>query len=306
MIHVGSCSWTEKSLIKSREFYPQGVSTAEARLRYYAGMFDVVEVDSSYYAIPAERTILQWVERTPHDFIFHIKAYTLLTGHSAELGSVPPGVRDLLPAEVLRRNRITVKEIEPLEEAFRLFRNAFRPLAEAGKMGIVVFQYPPFFGYSFQSLDYILLCRELMKDFHIGVEFRHGSWLAPGRVESVFSFLREHGIGYIAADEPQYNNLSTVPFVHGATTDIAYFRLHGRNRENWFERGGETSLRYDYFYSDKELKEFLTPVFTEAKRTRETYVMFNNCHLGNSMKNALRLREMLNAERAKDTACDAR
>jgi uncharacterized protein YecE (DUF72 family) len=304
MIHIGSCSWTEKSLIKSREFYPKGVSTAEQRLRYYASNFDVVEVDSSYYAIPAEKTVVQWAERTPRDFIFHIKAYALLTGHSADLRAIPPEVRDMLPAESLKKDRVALKEKGPLEAAFRLFREALRPLAETGKAGIVVFQYPPFFAYRTQNLDYILLCRELMKGFGIGVEFRHGSWLTPGTGGSVFSFLRENGITYIAADEPQYGNLSTAPFVPEVTTEIAYFRLHGRNRENWFKRGGETSLRYDYLYSDEELREFITPVGEAAKKAKETYVMFNNCHLGYSMKNALRLREMMKAgrERVKNTA----
>lgn len=296
MIHIGSCSWTEKSLIKSREFYPKGVSTAEERLRYYAGRFDTVEVDSSYYAIPLEKTVLQWSERTPRDFVFHIKAYALLTGHSADLRAIPPEVRDLLPVESLKKDRITLKERGPLEAAFRLFRHALRPLAETGKAGIVVFQYPPFFVYRSQNIDYILLCRELMQGFRIGVEFRHGSWLSPDRTSSVFSFLGEHGITYIAADEPQYGNLSTAPFVSEVTSDIAYFRLHGRNRENWFRKGGETSLRYDYLYSDEELKEFIAPVTGAAKKAKETYVMFNNCHLGYSMKNALRMREMMKAE----------
>ncbi len=304
MIHIGSCSWTEKSLIKSRDFYPKGVNTAEARLRYYAGTFDVVEVDSSYYAIPSEKTVRQWSERTPDGFVFHIKAYALLTGHSTDLRSIPPEVRDLLPAEVMKKDRITLKEREPLEATFRIFRETFSPLREAGKAGVVVFQYPPFFVYGRQNLDYLLLCREFMGKLRVAVEFRHGSWLAPEHAGSVFSFLRENGLTYITADEPQYGNLSTVPFVPEVTTDLAYFRFHGRNRESWFRRGGETSLRYDYLYSDGELEQFVSPVLKAAKEARETYVMFNNCHLGYSMKNALRLREILKAraEEVKNTA----
>ena len=304
MIHIGSCSWTEKSLIKSREFYPKGVSTAEERLRYYSGKFDVVEVDSSYYAIPTEKIVFQWAERTPRDFVFHVKAYAPLTGHSTDLKAIPQEVRDLLSTESLKKDRITPKERGALEAAFRLFRYALRPLEETGKAGIAVFQYPPFFVYGPQNFDYILLCRELMQGFRIGVEFRHGSWLSPDRARSVFSFLREHGITYIAADEPQYDSLSTAPFVPEVTSDIAYFRLHGRNRENWFRRGGEVSLRYDYQYTDGELEEFIAPVIGAAKRAKETYVMFNNCHLGYSMKNALRLKEMIKAEgeRVENTA----
>ncbi len=293
MIRFGSCSWTEKSLIKSREFYPKGVNTAEERLRYYASKFDVVEVDSSYYAIPAEKTVRQWADRTPEDFVFHVKAYALLTGHSSELAAVPSEVREMLPQEELKKNRITLKGKEPLRATFRLFREAFGPLKEANRMGITVFQYPPYFTHGTRNLDYILFCREMMGDFPIGVEFRHGSWLTAEKRKSVFSFLRENRIAYITADEPQYGNLSTVPFIPEVTTDIAYLRLHGRNKENWFGKGVETTMRYDYLYSDDELREFIRPVLEMAKKARKTYVMFNNCHLGYSMKNAIRLREMM-------------
>ncbi len=293
MIHFGSCSWTEKTLIKSGEFYPKGASTAEKRLRYYAGVFDVVEVDSSYYAIPAEKTVLNWAERTPSDFIFHIKAYALLTGHGADLRSVPPDIRDMVSSDSLKKNRIILKEKEPLREVFRLFREALRPLVQANKIGITVFQFPPCFTYKSQSLEYILFCRDMMGDFRIGVEFRHGSWLLAEKRTEVFSFLRENGITYIAADEPKYNNLSTVPFVPEVTTDIAYFRLHGRNKENWFRKDAETSLRYDYLYSEEELAEFIPPIIESSAKAKETYVMLNNCHAGHSMKNSLRLREMM-------------
>jgi uncharacterized protein YecE (DUF72 family) len=302
MIYYGSCSWTEKSLIKSREFYPRGVTTAEQRLRYYSGVFDVVEVDSSYYAIPSAETVSHWVERTPPCFLFHIKAYALLTGHGADLRTVPPEVRDMLTADSLKKDRITLTDKKPLQTAFRLFKEVLNPLVATHKAGVVVFQYPPYFVYKPQNLEYILFCRDMMEDLRIGVEFRHGSWLTHERRGRVFSFLREQGITYITADEPQYGNPSTVPFIPQVTTDIAYFRLHGRNRENWFKKGIETTLRYDYLYSDEELKGFV-PALTEADNVAaKTFVMFNNCHLGYSMKNALRLREMMKGE--KDPGCE--
>lgn len=293
MVRIGSCSWTEKTLIQSREFYPKGVNTAEARLRYYAGKFDVVEVDSSYYAIPSEMTVSLWAERTPPEFLFHIKAYAPLTGHSTDLRSIPSGVRDMLSTESLKGSHVTLKDRGTLKETFRLFSDALKPLTEARKAGIVVFQYPPYFVHKPQNLDYILFCREMMKDFSIGVELRHGSWLTTDRRETVFSFLKNHAITYIAADEPQYGNLSTVPFIPRTTADIAYFRLHGRNKTNWFKKDIETTLRYDYLYSDEELKGFVPSIMEADKRAKETFVMFNNCHLGFAMKNALRLRDIM-------------
>jgi uncharacterized protein YecE (DUF72 family) len=292
MVHCGLCSWAEKALIQSGEFYPKGVNTAEGRLRYYAEAFDVVEVDASFYAIPAEETVVRWSERTPADFVFHAKAYALLTGHGAELGSIPPEVRDLLTVEDLGKGRVVVKEREPLEAAFRLFREAFMPLKAAGKMGITVFQYPSQFVCRPGNFDYILFCREAMGDFPIGVEFRNGSWLASEKRESVFSFLRDHSITYIVADEPQYGSFATVPFVPEVTSQVAYFRLHGRNREHWLKKGVGTSQRYKYSYSDEELKEFVAPVLEASDKARETFVMFNN-HGSPAIQNAAQLRRML-------------
>lgn len=92
---------------------------------------------------------------------------------------------------------------------------------------------------------------------------------------------------------PQYDNLETVPFIPNATTDIAYFRFHGRNKENWLKKGIETSLRYAYLYSDDGLREFILPIKNVDKRAKVTYAMFNNCHGGFTIKDALRLKEML-------------
>jgi uncharacterized protein YecE (DUF72 family) len=293
MIRVGTCSWTEKSLIQGKEFYPKGVNTAEERLRYYSEKFDVVEVDSGFYAIPSEKTVSLWAERTPPGFIFHMKAFALLTGHSADLKAVPPEVRDLLPIESLARNRVTVKEKKPLEAAFRLFKAACEPLRQAEKMGIVVFQYPPFAIHNKQNLDYILFCREMMEGFDVGIEFRHGSWLTSDTRNSVFRFLRDNQLTYIAADEPQYGTLATVPFVPEVTTDIAYFRFHGRNKETWLKKGLETSLRYNYLYSDEELGEFIPPLSSADEKAKVTYAMFNNCHGASAARNASRLKQLV-------------
>jgi uncharacterized protein YecE (DUF72 family) len=293
MIQIGTCSWTEKTLLQSREFYPRRVNTTEQRLRYYASVFDVVEVDSSYYAIPSQRTVQLWAERTPPDFIFHIKAYAPLTGHSTDLRSLPSEVRDMLPSAALREDRIFLKDRKALEATFEIFKETFRPLKDANKMGAVVFQYPPYFVCKQQNRDYILFCKDRMNGFTMAVEFRHGSWLTAETRESSFSFLRENGLSYITADEPQFGNLSTIPFIPEATTDMAYFRLHGRNRKTWLEKGIETSLRYDYLYSDEELKDFIPLIVTTAQKTKKTFVMFNNCHLGFAMRNGLRLKEMM-------------
>ncbi len=288
-IHVGTCSWTEKSLIESGEFYPRGVTSAEERLRFYASHFDTVEVDSTYYAIPATRTTGLWSERTPGNFLFHVKAYGALTGHGTNPRTLPKLLRELLPADEKEKPNIHIKEPELLKTVADAFTASLEPLRSAGKLGLLIFQYPPWFWYKAADLDYILKCRELVGALPIAVEFRHGSWLNEQHRELVFRFLRDNGITYITADEPQYGTPATVPFLPEVTTDIAYFRLHGRNRESWLKKGVETSERYDYLYSARELKDFADTAKRVSSKARTVFVMFNNCRAGHAMSNALEL-----------------
>ncbi len=293
MIRVGTCSWTEKSLIKSGEFYPKRIRTAEERLRYYAGSFSTVEVDSTYYAIPGTAASSLWAERTPQDFVFHIKAYGALTGHGVDPRTLPPDILGSLTTAERDGKYVHVKDAAMLESIAGRFRDSLSPLISAGKLGVIVFQFPPWFQYSPANMDRLLDCRRLMQGLDMAVEFRHGSWLLPERAEPLLRFLAENGLTYVSADEPQYGNLATVPFMPAVTTDIAYFRFHGRNRENWLRRGIETSLRYDYLYSDAELEGFAPPVIKSAETARTVFTMFNNCNGASAVKNAISFRELL-------------
>lgn len=298
MIRVGTCSWAEKTLIKSGEFYPREAKTAEARLRFYARHFDVVEVDSTYYAIPVMQTVGLWAERTPQDFVFHIKAFAGLTGHGVDPRTLPPNVRDAFREEEREGKKVYVKERSLLEEIAERFRENLKPLTAHKKLGILVFQYPPWFTYSSRNLGFIIVCKELMKDLPIAVEFRHGSWLAPEKREKVFSFLKEQGLIYVAADEPQFGDLRTVPYLSEVTDRIAYLRFHGRNAQNWFRKGIETADRYAYEYSDEELKGFIPSIRRLERKAEATHVMFNNCYMASAVKNAMRMKALLNEKDA--------
>ncbi|MEJ2695640.1 MAG: DUF72 domain-containing protein [Candidatus Sulfobium sp.] len=298
MIRVGTCSWTEKTLIKSGEFYPGGMRSAEDRLRYYAENFSTVEVDSTYYAIPNTTTSSLWAERTPENFIFHIKAYGALTGHGVDPRTLPPDIAGSLPAVVKDKKYVYIKKPALLESIAGRFRDALLPLLKTGKLGIIVFQFPPWFQYSPARMEGMAELRGLMNGLDIAVEFRHGSWLLPERVEPLLRFLSDHGITYVAADEPRYGSLATVPFIPAVTTQTAYFRFHGRNRENWLRRGVETSLRYDYRYSDDELEEFVPPVMKSAATATSVFTMFNNCHGASAVKNAISFKELLKRKKA--------
>lgn len=294
MIHVGTCSWTEKTLIQSGEFYPRNVTSAEGRLRYYASHFDTVEVDSVYYAIPDQKTVWLWDLRTPSEFTFHIKTYGALTGHAIDPKTLP---RDLQihSAGSPGKRGVYVKDEVLLGLVAARLRDSLEPLYRSGKMGLMVFQYPPWFTYGSRNMDYILRCKKWMNGLSLAVEFRHGSWLVPRRQREIFRFLEENRIAYVSADEPQYGNLSTIPFIPAVTANTAYFRLHGRNAENWLKKGVETSLRYAYSYSDEELEEFVPCIEEAATRSEKTYVMLNNCHTGFAVQNAARIKELLKA-----------
>ncbi len=293
MILTGTCSWTEKTLLQSGEFYPGDVKTAKDRLQYYARNFNTVEVDSSYYVIPDINTVSLWAGRTPENFLFHIKAYGALTGHGVNPGSLPRDMLRLLSEEDRYKRYIFIRNKDIIKSLFTRFTDVLNPLVKAGKLGILIFQYPPWFRYSLSGLDYILTCKKFLKGLPLAVEFRHGSWLTPERAGSVFDFLKEHKITYITADEPQYGNLSTIPFLPQVTSDISYFRFHGRNKNNWLKKGIETSLRYDYFYTDNELKEFIKHLISSDRLAKKTFAMFNNCHGGFAIKDALRLNELI-------------
>jgi uncharacterized protein YecE (DUF72 family) len=292
-IRFGTCSWAEKSLLASGEFYPPGTGTAEKRLRHYARFFNTVEVDSTYYAIPLQSTAERWAERTPDDFVFHIKVYGALTGHGVNPRTLPKEVAAELPDADLEKTVLYLREPSFMGELFRRQAEALGPLKEAGKLGLMVFQFPPWFRYSGANLRHILGCRERMEPLPVGVEFRHGSWLGAEHREETFRFLEGNGLTYVVADEPQFSTRATVPFVPHVTSGTAYFRFHGRNTQNWFRKGIETSLRYDYLYCEEELRGFLPALRDARDRAKDTHVMFNNCHGSSAVRNALRMRELV-------------
>jgi uncharacterized protein YecE (DUF72 family) len=293
MIRIGTCSWTEKSLLKSGEFYPREVKTAEGRLRYYASNFPTVEVDSTYYALPDRKNTSLWAVRTPDHFIFHIKAYGALTGHGVDPRTLPNEVRSMLTASDTGRGHVYIKDPSLIHLIAERFKDGLIPLLSANKLGLLVLQFPPWFRHEKRNFDFMLKCRDIMAGFALAAEFRHGSWLTPRNLDSTLNFLRDHRFTFIVADEPQYRTLATVPFCPQLTSETAYFRFHGRNTKNWLRKGIETSLRYAYDYSDAEFNDFIPSIQDIAAHADVTYAMFNNCHGGFAMKNALRLKTLL-------------
>src|SRR6195256_1319056 len=143
-VRVGTASWTDPTMTAAGVFYPSEANPAEERLRYYASQFPIVEVDASYYAIPAAETARLWVERTPPGFLFDIKAHALMTGQPSEVKRLPKAIRESLPEELAAKPRVYGKALpaELYDEVWNPFGHAIEPLKEAGKLGAVFLQFP--------------------------------------------------------------------------------------------------------------------------------------------------------------------
>src|SRR5438034_9073847 len=210
---IGISSWTEPTLIKEGNFYPKGVSSAEERLKFYASQFPIVEVDSTYYFPPPERNSVLWIERTPKDFTFNIKAYALLTNHPTKVESLYKDVREALPEEVASKKNVYREHLpEKLaDEVWERFREALMPLHSAGKLGSILFQFPQWFVIGRKNKDYIVECAERLPDYRIAVEVRHKSWMERGNDEETLAFLSDHDIPYVCVDMPQGFDSSLPP-----------------------------------------------------------------------------------------------
>ena len=291
---IGTCSWTDPTLIRSGHFYPPSAKSAEDRLRFYAGEFGIVEVDSTYYAMPAEQTARLWVERTPKDFVFDIKAFRLLTDHPTPAKSLPKDLRDALPSPVAEKTNLYQRDLpaEVVTEVWDRFESALLPLDSAMKLGVVLFQFPPWFYPGARQREYILSCKDKLPQYRLAIEFRQHLWLKDSNREQTIDFLRRNNLSFVCVDEPQ-GFKSSVPPVSEATSDQGLIRFHGRNSEMWEKRGAGVAERFNYLYNDGELREWVPKVRNLADRTRQLHVLFNNCHEDKAVTNARQIRLML-------------
>jgi uncharacterized protein YecE (DUF72 family) len=201
-ILVGTTSWTEKTLVESGRFYPTDVHTAEARLRFYASRFPVVELDSSYYGLPSTRNASLWAERTPDGFVFDVKAFRLFTQHQTPPDALPKDIREGLAPTAKKNLYYKDMPAEVLDELWERFRSALDPLRYSDKLGVVLFQFAPWFVFRPSSLDLIVACAEHLPRDRIAVELRNKSWFAEKHLAETIAFEREHGLIHVVVDEP--------------------------------------------------------------------------------------------------------
>jgi uncharacterized protein YecE (DUF72 family) len=297
-VRVGISSWTDAALIEEGSFYPRKSMTADARLRFYASVFDTVEINSSFYAIPDPRYARAWVERTPPGFVFNIKAYSLMTGHHPRAATLPAELQRALPdtARRTQRGEIHASAFAPeaLEQCFRLYRAAIAPLADGGKLGYVLFQFAPWVRFDEARLAFVASLPERLPGLAVAVEFRDATWF-PEHAQETLGVLRAARIAHVVVDAPFTPN--AVPRVAAATAPVAVFRLHGRNAGGWLRqlRGEEPSVRekYDYLYTEDELRDLLPEVAAIADETERVFIAFNNNNRAYPVVNALMMRRLL-------------
>ena len=271
-VRIGTCSWADEALTK--HWYPKGVSSAEDRLRYYAERFSTVELDSTYYRLPEESMAARWAERTPDEFVMHVKAFGAMTRHPVKVEQLPTDLREAAPVD--SRGRLERPSREFRAEVFARFHRALEPLRATGKLGGILLQFPSFVVFKDYSLDYLRWAVEQLQGDRALVEFRHRSWLDEENRAQTLAFLEELGAAHVIVDAPKTEAKNLVPTVVAVTSPVAYVRMHGRNAKTWNVRGGSASDRFDYLYAEDELREWVDPLREVSEQAQEAYVLFNN------------------------------
>ncbi len=253
-ILVGTCAWTDHD-----GFYPQGMPAAD-RLGFYAAHFPLVEVDATFYGLPREATVENWIRRTPEGFVMDVKAERRMTGHDRALDA---------------QARIA---------ACQEFAQRMRPLQASGRMGAVLLQFPPWMVRSAQAIAELRQLRDALGEYAVSVEMRHRSWFQDGGAE-ILDALREMGAAHVVADEPQAGS-GSVPLVPAVTGSISVLRLHGRNAKAWNVRGESSRERFDYLYGTEEILLLAQTARTLAQTAEEVHVLFNNNARNYALQNA--------------------
>ncbi len=289
-IKVGTAGWTDPTLIASG-WYPPEARSPEQRLRFYARQFPLVEVDATYYAMPAEQTAKAWTERTPEAFTFNIKAFSLFTQHPTPVKALPVDLREA--AGKAGKDRVYLKDVDPAvaDQAWDRFLAALEPLRTAGKLGAILLQFPPWFPISRANKDYILACAQRAAPRRVCVEFRNHTWMTQDNQEETLRFLASHQLPYVCVDMPQ-GYPSSIPPVLAATSDLAVVRLHGHS-DKWDSK--DIHERFGYRYGPAELRDWSRRVTRLAADADVTDVVFNNCYSDYAHVNAQQLSALLSA-----------
>ncbi len=269
MIYIGVTGWGDHSSLYTTP------DSQRDKLPAYSSYFPTVEVDSSFYAIPAKRNVEKWVSDTPKSFQFIVKAYQGMTGH--ERGNIP---------------------FQDKEDMFQAFKDSLEPYIESKKLAMVLFQFPPWFNCTKENVDYLRWCKAKMDDIPCALEFRHQSWFYPQYKEKTLEFMKSENWIHSICDEPQAGEGSVPTILEPTSEDKVLVRFHGRNVHGWQKKNAENwrEVRYLYRYNHQELSEWAIQLQKLEKICKNVYVVFNNNSGGDAADNAKQLIELLNIQ----------
>jgi len=293
-IYIGSSSWVERSLVACGRFYPPEVKDSDSRLAFYARSFNLAEIDSTYYALPSRRNTERWAAAVPEGFRFNVKAFALFTQHPTNLSSIPKSFHEALPPEARKKSRLYYKDVpaEVSEELWRIFRRALQPFRDAGSLGAVLIDFPPWYVPKDENREYIAEARRRLPDDNVIVEFRNRLWVEEGEAERTFAQLRDLACGFVCVDEPP-GLKSSFPPIAAVTAPVAAVRFRGRNAGRWEAKGAATEERLNWWYTDDELSEWLPRIERLSAEAEEVYLTFNTKFEDQGVVNARRLQGLL-------------
>jgi uncharacterized protein YecE (DUF72 family) len=291
-IVVGTSSWADPGFVA--DWYPEDLPAAE-QLPWYAEHFEAVEVNATFYAVPATATVRRWAQVTPDGFTFDVKLHQSLSRHSATVDHLPKALRDRV--DTTPRGR--VRPSQDLDrELGRRYKRAVKPLADAGKLSAFLLQLSPAFKPPSRRLDELDVLLETLAPYAVAIEFRHRAWLHEERRAATLGWLAEHGAALVGVDAPQGKPPTMMPQFDAVTNPrLAYLRLHGRNARGWV-KGRTVAERFGYRYDDAELEEIAGRAEGLAEEADTVRVMFNNNRSDDAPAGALRLRRLLGQETA--------
>jgi uncharacterized protein YecE (DUF72 family) len=289
-IIVGTSSWADPGFVE--HWYPKGLAARE-RLPFYAERFEAVELNSSFYAIPAQSTVERWAQATPDGFTFDVKLHRLLSHHSTAPKDLPKDLRE--DVETNERGRVLPDEAL-IAELLSRTQEAMKPLIDAGKLSSYLLQLTPGFDPRRNELKELLPVIEGLRPLPVAIEFRRRSWASPKRFEGVLEFLSANDAVFVCVDSPPGEHVPIFPAIDAVTSDsLAYMRCHGRNTEGYMS-GRTVAERFDYDYSADELAEIAGRAEKLAEEAEQVHVMFNNNARELAPKAGRGLRERLGQE----------
>ena len=294
-IVAGVAGWTDPTLLAAGVFYPGDVKSAEARLRYYASLLPMVEVDSTYYSLPSESMSRLWVERTPDRFVFNIKAHSLMTGHPTDPSKLPQWLLDDLPLRLRIASNVYSHHFsrDAIDEVWKRFLSALEPLRASGKLGAVMLQYPRWFKPTRSAAAELHEARRRLEDFQASVEFRHRDWLSGRIAPRAMSLLRSLRMSYVIVDAPPGMESSVPSEVHLTNPELAMFRFHGRRESTWETHNSEVAERYRYLYDNEQLVAWLPAIERAVGESMNVHLTFNNNKWNYAVANALEMTEVV-------------